>query len=158
MRDLSKLFSDKMLRSVLKQLEDAFHYEYNGYSMHQRYEEGYCGVVDSVVKYYGLHDMEWEEYGFFFELIELNPNYQNEEKIKVPKLGEFFVYYDVSERQYVEYTYRNKVYSYGGESMIRDQVNNDENYYYYEGDIVNEDIYDSNVIESSIAEIREIKK
>jgi hypothetical protein len=158
MRDLSKLFSDKMLRSVLKQLEDSFHYEYNGYSMHQRYEEGYCDVVDSVVKYYGLHDMEWEEYGFFFELIELNPNYQNEEKIKVPKLGEFFVYHDVSETQYVEYTYRNKVYSYGGESMIRDQVNNDENYYYYEGDIVNEDIYDSNVIESSIAEIREIKK
>ena len=158
MRDLSKQFSDKMLRNVLKQLEDAFHYEYNGYSMHQRYEEGYCDIVDDVVKYYGLHDMEWEEYGFFFELIELNPNYENEETIKVPKLGEFFVYHDVSERQYVDYTYRNKVYSYGGDSMVRDQVNNDENYYYYEGDIVNENTYDSDVIESSIAEVREIKK
>ena len=158
MRDLSKQFSDKMLRSVLKQLEDAFHYEYNGYSTHKRYEEGYCEIVDDVVKYYGLHDMEWEEYGFFFELIELNPNYQNEENIKVPKLSEFFVYHEVSERQYVDYTYRNKVYSYGGDSTIRDQLNNDENFYYYEGAIVNEEVYDSDVIETRISDIQKIKK
>lgn len=158
MRDLSKQFSDKMLRSVLKQLEDAFHYEYNGYSMHQRYEEGYCDVVDSVVKYYGLHDMEWEEYGFFFELIELNPNYQNEETINVPKLGEFFVYHDVSERQYIEYTYRSKVYSYGGKGMIRDQLNNMEDFSYYDGEIVNEEVYDSDTIESRLSDVIEIKK
>jgi hypothetical protein len=158
MRDLSKQFSDKMLRSVLKQLEDAFHYEYNGYNMHNRYEEGYCEIVDDVVKYYGLHDMEWEEYGFFFELIELNPNYQNEENIKVPKLGEFFVYHEVSERQYIDYTYRSKVYSYGGDSMIRDQVNNDENFYYYDGAIVSEEVYDSDVIETRISDIQKITK
>ena len=158
MRDLSKQFSDKMLKKVLKQLEDAFHYEHNGYSTHNRYEQEYCDTIDDVVKYYGLHDMEWEEYGFFFGLIELNPNYENEETIKVPKLGEFFVYHDVSERQYVDYTYRNKVYSYGGDSMVRDQVNNDENYYYYEGDIVNENTYDSDVIESRISDIQKIKK
>ncbi len=158
MRDLSKQFSDKMLRSVLKQLEDAFHYEYNGYSQYQRYEEGYCDVVDSVVKYYGLHDMEWEEYGFFFELIELNPNYQNEETINVPKLGEFFVYHDVSERQYIEYTYRSKVYSYGGKGMVIDQVNNSEDYHYYDGEIVNEEVYDSDTIEAKISDVIEIKK
>jgi hypothetical protein len=158
MRDLSKQFSDKMLRTVLKQLEDAFHYEYNGYSIHQRYEEGYCDVVDSVVKYYGLHDMEWEEYGFFFELIELNPNYQNEETINVPKLGEFFVYHDVSERQYIEYTYRSKVYSYGGKGMIRDQLNNMEDFSYYDGEIVNEEVYDSDTIESRLSDVIEIKK
>jgi hypothetical protein len=158
MRDLSKQFSDKMLRNVLKQLEDAFHYEYNGYSMHQRYEEGYCDIVDDVVKYYGLHDMEWEEYGFFFELIELNPNYQNEETINVPKLGEFFVYHDVSERQYIEYTYRSKVYSYGGKGMIMDQVNNMEDFSYYDGEIVNEEVYDSDTIESKLSDVREIKK
>jgi hypothetical protein len=158
MRDLSKLFSNKMLRSLLKQLEDAFHYEYNGYSMHQRYEEGYCDVVDSVVKYYGLHDMEWEEYGFFFELIELNPNYENEEKINLPKLGEFFVYHDVSERQYIEYTYRRKVYSYGGQGLIMDQINNMEDFSYYDGEIVNEQVYDSDFIESRLSDVIEIKK
>lgn len=158
MRDLSKQFSDKTLRMILKQLEDAFHYEHNGYHTHQRYEEDYCEVVADVVKYYGLSDIEWEEYGFFFELIELNPNYQNEEKIKVPKLGEFFVYHDAEERQYVNYTYRSKVYSYGAAGMVRDQVSNSEDYYYYEGDIVNEEVYDSDVIESRISDVREIKK
>jgi hypothetical protein len=157
MRDLSKQFSDKTLRMILKQLEDAFHYEHNGYYVHQRYEEEYCNVVDDVVKYYGLHDIEWEEYGFFFELIELNPNYQNEERIEVPKLGEFYVDHDVEERQYVTYTYRNKVYSYGGDGMIRDQVNNDEDFYYYEGDIVYENNHDSDVVDSNISEIRKIK-
>jgi hypothetical protein len=158
MRDLSKQFSDKMLKKVLKQLEDAFHYEHNGYNVYNRYEQEYCDTIDDVVKYYGLHDMEWEEYGFFFGLIELNPNYQNEETIKVPKLGEFFVFNTVEEKQYVDYTYRNKVYSYGGDSMIKDQLNNHEDFYYYEGDLVREEVTDSEVIESRISDIQKIKK
>jgi hypothetical protein len=158
MRNLSKQFSDKTLRLILKQLEDAFHYEFNGYNIIDRYEESYCEVVVDVVKYYGLSDISWEEYGFFFELIELNPNYQNEETINVPKLGEFFVYHDVSERQYIEYTYRSKVYSYGGKGMIMDQVNNMEDFSYYDGEIVNEEVYDSDTIESKLSDVREIKK
>jgi hypothetical protein len=42
--------------------------------------------------------------------------------------------------------------------MIRDQVNNDENFYYYDGAIVNEDVYDSDVIETKISDIQKIKK
>ena len=158
MRDLSTQFTDKMLRKLLFQLENAFIEEFNGYSIHSRYEENQCDVIDDIVKYYGLHDLEWEEYGFFFKLMELNPDYRDENKqIKVPKLGEFYVDHDVEEKQYVTYTYRNKVYSYGGDGMIRDQVNNDENFYYYEGDIVYENNHDSDVVDSNISEIRKIK-
>jgi hypothetical protein len=158
MRDLSKQFSDKMLRSVLKQLEDSFHYEYNGYSVGQRYEEGYCEIVDDVVKYYGLHDLEWEEYGFFFQLMELNPDYRDENKqIKVPKLGMYDVYYESEERQWITYIYQNRVYGYG-KDMIKDQCNNDANFEYYAGKIVREDINDSEVTSGGIVDVEEVKK
>ena len=41
MRDLSKQFSDRILRAILKQLGDAFHDEHNGYSTRERYDNGY---------------------------------------------------------------------------------------------------------------------
>jgi|688.fasta_scaffold334161_2 hypothetical protein len=158
MRDLSKQFSDKMLRNVLKQLEDAFHYEYNGYSMHQRYEEGYCDIVDGIVKYYGLHDLEWEEYGFFFQLMELNPDYRDENKqIKVPKLGMYDVYYDSEERLWVTYTYKHRVYGYGRD-MVRDQLNNSTDFEYYDGQIINESVDDSEVVNGRIIDVEEVKK
>ena len=70
MRDLSTQFTDKMLRKLLVQLESEFMDEFGGYSVHSRYEHDQCEVINDIVKYYGLHDLEWEEYGFFFKLME----------------------------------------------------------------------------------------
>ena len=153
MRDLSNQFTDKMLRKLLFQLDNAFIEEFNGYSIHSRYEENQCDVIDDIVKYYGLHDLEWEEYGFFFNLMELNPDYRDENKqIKVPKLGMYDVYYDTEERQWITYTYKHRVYGYGRE-MIKDQLNNDNDFEYY-----SESVDDSEVVRGSIVDVQEVKK
>jgi len=158
MRDLSTQFTDKMLRKLLAQLEDAFIEDFNGYSIHSRYEEDQCDTIDGIVKYYGLHDLEWEEYGFFFQLMELNPDYRDENKqIKVPKLGMYDVYYDSEERQWVTYTYQVRVYGYG-KDMIKDQCNNSSDFSYYDGKIVREDINDSEVTSGEIVDVEEVKK
>lgn len=158
MRDLSTQFTDKMLRKLLVQLESEFMDEFGGYSVHNRYEEDQCEVIDNIVKYYGLHDLEWEEYGFFFQLMELNPNYEDEsELIKVPKLGIYDVFCDSEERQLVTYTYKQRVYGYG-EDIVRDQLNNSQDFAYYDGEIVNESIDDSEVIDGRIEYIEEVKK
>lgn len=158
MRDLSTQFTDKMLRKLLVQLESEFMDEFGGYSVHSRYEEDQCEVIDNIVKYYGLHDLEWEEYGFFFKLMELNPNYRDENKsIKVPKLGIYNVYYDSEERQWVTYTYQVRVYGYG-KDMIKDQCNNSSDFSYYDGKIVREDINDSEVTSGEIIDVEEVKK
>ena len=158
MRDLSNQFTDKMLRKLLFQLDNAFIEEFNGYSIYSRYEENQCDVIDDIVKYYGLHDLEWEEYGFFFNLMELNPDYEDEsEPIKVPKLGMYDVYYDTEERQWITYTYKHRVYGYGRE-MIKDQLNNDNDFEYYSGQIVNESVDDSEVVRGSIVDVQEVKK
>ena len=158
MRDLSNQFTDKMLRKLLFQLDNAFIEEFNGYSIYSRYEENQCDVIDDIVKYYGLHDLEWEEYGFFFNLMELNPDYRDENKqIKVPKLGMYDVYYDTEERQWITYTYKHRVYGYGRE-MIKDQLNNDNDFEYYSGEIVNESIDDSEVVNGKIVDVQEVKK
>ena len=158
MRDLSTQFTDKMLRKLLVQLESEFMDEFGGYSIRSRYEEDQCGVIDDIVKYYGLHDLEWEEYGFFFQLMELNPDYEDESKpIKVPKLGIYDVYYDSEERQWVTYTYKHRVYGYG-KDMVRDQLNNSSDFEYYDGQIINESVDGSDVIDGRIEHIEEVKK
>ena len=158
MRDLSNQFTDKMLRKLLFQLENAFIEEFNGYSIHSRYEENQCDVIDDIVKYYGLHDLEWEEYGFFFNLMELNPDYRDESKsIKAPKLGVYDVYYDTEERQWITYTYKHRVYGYGRD-MVKDQLDNSSDFEYYNGEIVNESIDDSEVVSGSIVDVQEVKK
>jgi len=158
MRDLSTQFTDKMLRKVLSQLESEFMGEFGGYSINNRYEEYQCDAIDGIVKYYGLHDLEWEEYGFFFQLMELNPDYRDENKqIKVPKLGMYDVYYNSEERQWVTYTYKQRVYGYG-EDIVRDQLNNSVDFAYYDGEIVNESIDDSEVIDGRIDYVEEVKK
>ena len=158
MRDLSNQFTDKMLRKLLFQLENAFIEEFNGYSVHSRYEENQCDVIDDIVKYYGLHDLEWEEYGFFFNLMELNPDYKDENKqIKVPKLGMYDVYYDSEERQWVTYTYKYRVYGYGRD-MVKDQLDNSSDFEYYNGEIINESVDESEVVDVKIIDVQEVKK
>jgi len=157
MRDLSTQFTDKMLRKLLVQLESEFMDEFGGYSVHSRYEEDQCAAIDDIVKYYGLHDLEWEEYGFFFKLMELNPNYRDENKpIKLPKLGVFDVFCSSEERLWITYTYRHRVYGYG-EDIVRDQLNNSDDFAYYDGEIVNESIDDSEVIDGRISDVEEVK-
>jgi hypothetical protein len=39
-----------------------------------------------------------------------------------------------------------------------DQINNMEDFSYYDGEIVNEEIYDSDTIESRLSDVIEIKK
>ena len=157
MRDLSTQFTDKMLRKLLVQLESEFMDEFGGYSVNNRYEEDQCAAIDDIVKYYGLHDLEWEEYGFFFKLMELNPNYRDENKpIKLPKLGVFNVFCSSEERLWITYTYRHRVYGYG-EDIVRDQLNNSDDFAYYDGEIVNESIDDSEVIDGRISDVEEVK-
>jgi hypothetical protein len=158
MRDLSTQFTDKMLRKVLSQLESEFMDEFGGYSIHSRYEDDQCEAIDSIVRYYGLHDLEWEEYGFFFKLMELNPDYMDENKqIKVPKLGVYDVYYDSEERQWVTYTYKHRVYGYGRD-MVKDQLDNSTDFNYYDGQIINESVDDSEVVNGRIMDVEEVKK
>jgi hypothetical protein len=161
MRDLSKLFSDKILKIIFKQLNEVFNKD-GGYSIHSRYEDFYCDIIDDVVKYYGLNDLDWHEYGFFFELIEMNTNYENENELQVPTLKSYNVFHDVTERQYIDFVYRNQVYSYGDESTIKgfisSQLNNDDEFSIYDGDIINEDIVDSDEIEISLYDVKKIIK
>lgn len=157
MRDLSKQFSDKILRSILKQLGDAFHDEHNGYSTRERYDNGYCDIIDDVVKYFGVNDLDWEEYGFFFKLIELNPDYENDDiDIKLPKLGLYDVFYDVEEKQWIASTYRHRIYSYD-HSIISDQLYHDENFDVFDGREVNTEVRDSERVDDTLVEIIKVE-
>jgi hypothetical protein len=157
MRDLSKQFSDRILRAILKQLGDAFHDYHNGYSQNQRFENEYCDIVDDVVKYFGVNDLDWEEYGFFFKLIELNPDYENDDiGIKLPKLGLYDVFYDVEERQWIASTYRHRIYSYD-QGMISDQLHNDENFDVFDGREVNTEVRDSERTDQTLVEIIKVE-
>jgi hypothetical protein len=90
--------------------------------------------------------------------MELNPDYRDESKsIKVPKLGMYDVYYDTEERQWITYTYKHRVYGYGRD-MVKDQLDNSTDFEYYDGQIINESVDDSEVVNGRIIDVEEVKK
>ena len=75
------------------------------------------------------------------------------------KNGQYYVdvYYDSEERLWVTYTYKHRVYGYG-DAMVRDQLNNSTDFEYYDGQIINESIDDSEVVDGRIVDVKEVKK
>lgn len=144
MRDLSKIFNEKELKFILSQIKDD--YDTLEYS-----DDEFEGVSD-IVKYFGVNDLHWDEFGFFIKLVELNPDYENL-PIVVPKLKTMDVYLGIDLTEYVYETWSHSINTYldaGDEDQINDQMSETS---YWEGNLVERDIYSSDLNEEKIKRI-----
>jgi hypothetical protein len=112
---------------------------------------------DSVLKYFGIELYNEEDYSYFIGLCRLNKN--PEGNIIRPKLETYEVIHEEEVIEYKTNTYFTKINSYI--PLNRDNVysmGSNDLYYYYEGQFINSDVYDSETRNDTIVSIEKLKK
>ena len=150
--------SDGVLRLILSSMREKFEEEEVEINEHDTYAAEVIGIIDEVVKYFSITDSNYEIWGFFIMLYLNNPDFNNPDvNIERPTLKNYEVTHDEEVTLYKTVTYLNEVSSYIPltKSVLYDMGSISE-YEYWDGRIVNEDVYDSDVSSDDITNIKEI--
>ena len=152
MRDFSTLLSRGILSLIINQLHETF--EGNSYDIVDDYNSNVLEIISDTVKYFGVEGLTWNEGTFFSELVRLNPNYESEE-IRVPVKNVYEIDVDVDVIEYVTETYRHELVSYisKDEGLLAQQLMNNDNYDYWNGNKIHRDVYDAETTEEKISYI-----
>ena len=151
MEDLSKKYDERTLRLIIQTLlESDIDYD-------SEFDDRMCDEIDDALKYIGINPKQWEDYTFYVQLVKINPNYETE-SIKVPELNKYAVDTDVTTYESAVETWQREVFSYfDTKDMIEQQVENDNDSMYWEGDMTHREVYDSSHEDENISNIRRLK-
>ena len=150
--------SDGVLRLILSSMREKFEEESVEISEHDAYAAEVILIIDDIVKYFSITDTNYEIWGFFIMLYLNNPDFNNPDvNIERPTLKNYEVTHDEEITLYKTVTYLNEVSSYIPltKSVLYDMGSISE-YEYWDGDIINENVYDSDVSSDDITDIKEI--
>lgn len=151
--------SDGVLRLILESMNEKFNEEGITVDLdNYNYSDDIPPSVDDVVKYFGISDLTYEEIGFFVQLYVNNPNFNNLDVIlKRPTLKKFIVQHSEDVKKYELVVYESEILSYMdlNESIIRSMQYSGD-YDYWDGRVIEEDVYDTDTIENDIKSIKRI--
>ena len=150
--------SDGVLRLILSSMREKFEEESVEISEYDTYAAEVIGIIDEVVKYFSITDTNYEIWGFFIMLYLNNPDFNNPDvNIERPTLKNYEVTHNEEITVYKTVTYLNEISSYIPltKSVLYDMGSISE-YEYWDGRIVNEDTYDSEVSSDDITNIKQI--
>jgi hypothetical protein len=151
MEDLSKKYDERTLRLIIGTLLES------GLEHDTEFDNDMCDEIDDALKYIGIEPKNWEDYTFYFQLLRINPNYETE-SINVPNLHKYNVDTDVRVYESAEETWRREVYSYfNSKDMITQQVENNTDDMYWEGEMIHREVYDSSHEDERIINIQRVE-
>ena len=151
MEDLSKKYDERTLRLIIQTLLES------GVEHDAEFDDSICDEIDDALKYIGIEPKNWEDYTFYFQLLRINPNYETE-SIIVPSLWKYNVDTDVRVYESAEETWRREVYSYfNSKDMITQQVENNLDYSYWEGEMIHREVYDSSHEDERVTNVERIE-
>ena len=151
MEDLSKKYDERTLRLIIETLLDS------GVEHDAEFDDSMCDEIDDALKYIGITPKQWEDYTFYVQLVKINPNYETE-SIKVPELNKYAVDTDVRTYESAVETWQREVFSYfDTKDMIEQQVENDNDTAYWEGNMLHREVYDSSHEDQNISSIKRVK-
>jgi len=151
--------SDRVLRLILSSMREKF--EEDGVKIdtdYDTYNADVITIIDDILKYFSITDTNYEIWGFFIMLYLNNPDFNNPNvNIERPTLKTYEVTHNEEASVYKSVTYLNVVSSYIPltKSVLYDMGSISE-YEYWDGRIINEDVYDSEVTSDDITNIKEI--
>jgi hypothetical protein len=151
MEDLSKKYDERTLRLIIQTLlESDIDYD-------SEFDDSMCYEIDDALKYIGINPKHWEDYTFYVQLVKTNLNYETE-SIKVPELNKYAVDTNVRVYETAIETWQREVFSYfDSKDMVTQQVENDNDTMYWEGDMRNREVYDSSHEDANISYIKRLK-
>jgi hypothetical protein len=151
MKDLSKKYDERTLRLIIETLLE------ENIDFDAEFNDSMCDEIDGALKYIGINPKQWEDYTFYIQLVRINPNYETE-SIIVPELNKYAVDTDVRTYESAVETWQREVFSYfDTEDMIEQQVENDHDTAYWEGNMLHREVYDSSHEDENISNIKRLK-
>ena len=151
---------DKSLRIIILTLNKEFDENNIDIEGNDIFEEDTVNLIDATLEYFGIGGQDIELYTYFISLCLLNPDYLDKNvPIQRPRLNKYEVIHDESSRVWQTTTYRTVIPSYIelDKNMITD-LRGIELYDYWDGQIINEDIDDSESTGDEVQEINIIRE
>jgi len=150
---LEKL-NDKVLKSLLKYLNTDGPWE--------DIDEEFMLACDSIMKMTGFAETaNSSDISFLFELLQLNDEISADSPLNRPSFGLFEVDWSIFETRWVKETYRHKIGSYSRTgydiSEILTELRMLGDFEPWDGVIINEETYDSEMTEDEIDGVRKIR-
>jgi hypothetical protein len=137
MEDLSEKYDERTLRLIIQTLLES------GVKYDAEFDDDMCDEIDDALKYIGINPKHWEDYGFYIQLIKINPNYETE-RIIVPSLSKYDVDINVTTYETALETWRHSIHSYfNSKELVKQQVTNYSDYSFWEGKMIYREVYDS---------------
>jgi hypothetical protein len=115
-------------------------------------------ILDEIGKYFGIKDMELEDYSFITELLELNEGHETGDSIIRPTLKNFkVVEYEILWVK-TKYTYSNEISSYTDlDYSLLSYLKENDFYTIYDGKTMDEEILDQDFIDDGLDGIKRLK-
>jgi hypothetical protein len=130
-----------VLKLIIREIDKQANEENISWTSDEVYSETIKELIDDSIKKFGILDVEFEDYGFFWKLYQDNHNFEGEGDIIVPKMMVFPVDISVNVRKYMTESYLHNIHTYD-----KEYVNSfiyDSEFDYYEGKYMNENVYDT---------------
>ena len=130
-----------VLKLIIREIDKQANEENISWTSDEVYSETIKELIDDSIKKFGILDIEFEDYGFFWKLYQDNHNFEGEGDIVVPKMMVFPVNISVNVTKFVTEDWLHNVHTYD-----RDYVHSflyDSEFDYYEGKYMNDNVYDS---------------
>ena len=151
---------DKSLRIIILTLNKEFDENNIDIEGNDIFEEDTVNLIDKTLEYFGIGGQDIELYSYFISLCLLNPDYLDKNSpIKRPRLNKYEVIHSESSRVWKTTTYKTVIPSYIelDKNMVND-LRGIELYDYWDGQIINEDIDDSESTDDEVQEINRIQE
>jgi hypothetical protein len=107
-------------------------------------------TIDTVLKKFGITDIDYEEYGFFAKLLMENDKSKSDNLI-IPKLKNYTIHFKTTVRKDVSEFWELPIKSYD-KVYITDMVYNGD-FSYYDGEMVDDDVVDSETTDWEITDV-----
>lgn len=114
------------------------------------YESSDMYTIDTVLKKFGITDIDYEEYGFFAKLLMENDESKSDTLI-IPKLKNYTIHFKTDVRKNVTEWWELPIKSYD-KAYITDMVYNGD-FSYYDGNMVDDDVTDSETTDWEISDV-----
>jgi hypothetical protein len=141
MRRFENELPKSVLKLIIREIDKQANEENISWTSDEVYSETIKELIDDSIKKFGILDIEFEDYGFFWKLYQDNHNFEGEGDITVPKMMVFPVNISVNVTKFATEDWLHNVHTYD-----RDYVRSflyDSEFDYYEGKYMNENVYDS---------------
>ena len=153
--------SDEQLGNLIKLSVHLFNKKANNVdytNLSEIIEYAQVNLLDEIGKYFGIKQMDLEDTTFIVSVLSLNKGYKKGDRIKRPTLKNFEVIEFETLWEKREYIYSNEISSYVDlDKILLGYLKDEEFYEIYDGDLVDENVWDSDYNDSGIKEINLIE-